>query len=192
VYFCYYKCIFRPVPVHEDVLWAAVAVCRDREGWEFQPGEIVEALPHLHEATVRTHVSSRLCVNAPANHSHRWPYFSRVRRGVYEILPPYRHLSPRRPPDQRPRKHIVAGEAPRAVRDTAHAVVSRDLGWYVAECLEVPVIAQGRTLDELVVALRTGIERRLSTEDPGRFGLTRAPRVVLTYEFRLSHPMRHE
>jgi hypothetical protein len=176
--------------VHEDVLWAALAVCRDREGWEFRPEEVVEALPHLHAATVRTHVSSRLCVNAPANHPHRWPYFARIRRGVYEVIPTYRHVSPRRPPDRRPRKHIVAGESPRPVRDTAHAVVARDLGWYVAECLEVPVIAQGNTLDEVIVALRTGIERRMNTEDPLRFGLTRSPRVVLTYEFRLSHPTR--
>lgn len=176
--------------VREDVLWAALAVCRDREGWEFRPDEIVRALPHLHAATVRTHVSSRLCVNAPANHPHRWPYFARVKRGVYEVLPAYRHAAPRRPPDQRPRKHLVAGEVPRAVRDTAHAVVSRDMGWYIAECLEVPVVAQGRTLDEVVIGLRSGIERRLETDDPARFGLTRAPRLVLTHELRLTPPRK--
>jgi hypothetical protein len=176
--------------IHHDILQAAVAVCRDRDAWQFRPEEIVDRLPHLHAATVRTHVSSRLCVNAPANHPHRWPYFSRVARGVYEVLPAYRVASPPRPTDLRPRKHVVAGEAPRPVRDTAHAVVSRDTGWYVAECLEVPVIAQGRTLDELVVALRTGIERRLDTDDPTRFGLTRSPRVVLTYEFRMAHGTR--
>jgi hypothetical protein len=171
------------------VLHAAVAVCREREGWLFRPDEVVRALPHLHAATVRTHVGSRLCVNAPANHPHRWPYFTRVTRGVYEVLPPYRDASLPRRTEPRPRKHIVAGEAPRPTRDTAHAVVSRDIGWYVAECLEVPVIAQGRTLDELVVALRSVIERRLETDDPARFGLTRAPRIVLAYEFRLSRSL---
>ena len=175
--------------VHEDVLWAALAVCRDREGWEFTPEEIVRALPHLRAATVRTHVSSRLCVNAPANHPHRWPYFARIKRGIYEVLPPYRHAASRRPAEPRPRKHIVAGETPRAIRDTAHAVLSRDMGWYVAECLEVPVIAQGNTLDEVVLALRTGIERRLSSDDPGRFGLTRSPRVMLTFEVRLTRAL---
>jgi hypothetical protein len=174
------------VAIQQEVLQAAIAVCRDRGGWRFRPEEIVAALPHLHAATVRTHVISRLCVNAPANHPHRWPYFTRVNRGVYEVLPPYRLLPTPRPTDPRPRKHLVAGESPRAIRDTAHVVVSRDIGWYVAECLEVPVIAQGRTLDEVVIALRTGIERRLDSEDPTRFGLTRSPRIVLTYEFRLS------
>lgn len=178
------------VAIHQEVLRAALAVCRDRDGWEFRPEEIVDALPHLHAATVRTHVSSRLCVNAPANHPHRWPYFSRVRRGVYEVLAAYRHLPSPRPTDPRPRKHIVAGETPRAIRDTAHVVVSRDVAWYVAECLEIPVIAQGRTLDEVVVAIRAGMERLLSADDPARFGLTRSPRVLLTYELRLPKPAR--
>lgn len=173
--------------IHEEILEAARALCRDRENWQFRPEEITPLLPHLHTASVRTHISSRLCVNAPANHPHRWPYFSRVARGRYEILPPYRGTSPPRPADLRPRKHIVAGEVPRAIRDTAHVVVSRDVSWYVGECLEVPVIAQGRTLDEVVAALRAGIERRLATDDAMRFGLTRSPRIVLTYEFRVSH-----
>lgn len=175
-----------PVSIHEEVLLAALTICRDRDGWQFRPEEITRLLPHLHAATVRTHVSSRLCVNAPANHPHRWPYFSRVARGVYEVLPAYRSTAPSRPADLRPRKHIVAGEVPRAIRDAAHVVVSRDVSWYVAECLEVPVIAQGRTLDEVMAALRSGIERRLATDDSTRFGLTRSPRIVVTYEFRLS------
>lgn len=175
------------MPVHQEVLAAAVEVSATRGAWTFRPEEIVAALPYLRAGTVRTHVTSRLCVNAPANHSHRWPYFRRLTRGVYEVLPAYRSTTPAPPrAELRPRKHVVAGEVPRPVRDTAHAVVSRDIGWYVAECLEVPVVAQGRTLDEVVSALRSGIERRLSTTDPARFGLTRSPRVILSYELRLT------
>ena len=33
---------------------------------------------------------SRCCVNAPAHHVHRWPYFRRIRRGEYEVLPAWR------------------------------------------------------------------------------------------------------
>lgn len=177
--------------VHQNILAAARTICTERDAWEFSPGEIVRALPALRPGTVRTHVTSRLCVNAPANHAHRWPYFRRVRRGTYELLPPYRsdaHLLP--PHDVRPRKHIVAGELSRTIRDTAHAVVSRDLGGYMAECLEVPVVAQGRTMDEVVTGLRLALERRLATDDPMRFGLTRAPRVVITFEFSLSRAAR--
>ena len=32
------------------------------------PVEIVRALPHLDPGTVRTHIVSRCCVNAPKNH----------------------------------------------------------------------------------------------------------------------------
>lgn len=174
------------MPVHQAILAAAVEICSERSDWRFRPEEIVAALAHLRPGTVRTHVTSRLCVNAPANHPHRWPYFRRVARGLYEILPAYRDPRPAARPEARPRRHVVAGEVPRPIRDTVHAVVSRDIGWYLAECLEIPVVAQGRTLDEVVTVLRAGVERRLATHDPAQFGLTRSPRVMLSYELRLT------
>ncbi len=73
------------MPIHEHVLLAALQICRERGGWTFRPGEIVAALPDLNTASVRTHVMSRCCANAPAHHPHRWPYFRRLRRGVYEV-----------------------------------------------------------------------------------------------------------
>lgn len=172
--------------VHNEVLSAALAICRDRDDWTFGPAEVVRALPHLPPGTIRTHVTSRLCVNAPANHPHRWPYFRRVGRGLYEVLPPYRgDVAPPRP-EPRPRKHLVASDVTRALRDTAHVVVSRDIGWYVAECLEVPIVVQGRTLDEVVAGVRMALDRKLSAEDAARFGLARQPRVIVVHEIRLA------
>jgi hypothetical protein len=113
-----------------------------------------------------------------------------VRRGTYEVLPPYRVQGPTADRELRPRKHLVAGEVPRGIRDTAHAVISRDFAWYVAECLEIPVVAQGRTIDEVVAGLRLAIERRLALDDPARFGLTRSPRVAISFEFSLSRLAR--
>ena len=78
------------MPIHEEVLRAAGRLCRERGGWTFTPEEVVHALPHLNESSVRTHIVSRCCVEAPKNHPHKWDYFSRVRRGVYEIRPAYR------------------------------------------------------------------------------------------------------
>ncbi|HKB06654.1 MAG TPA: hypothetical protein VKF61_00085 [Candidatus Polarisedimenticolia bacterium] len=69
------------------VLEVALRICRDRGEWTFGPKEIVAALADLNPGSVRTHVMSRCCVNAPEHHAHRWPYFRRLRRGVYEILP---------------------------------------------------------------------------------------------------------
>lgn len=68
-------------PVHLEVLAAATRVAgRSRT---FHLRDVVAALPHLNAGTVRTHVTSRCCVNAPAHHQTRWRYFRKVGRGEY-------------------------------------------------------------------------------------------------------------
>jgi predicted RNase H-like HicB family nuclease len=61
-------------------------------------------------------------------------------------------------------------------------VVTRDGDFFVGECLEVAVVTQGRTLDELVFNLREAIGLHLEGEDPGQFGLVAKPRLNVTYE----------
>jgi hypothetical protein len=36
-------------------------------------------------STIRTHITSRLCVNAPAHHAVRYPDFERTARGTYRL-----------------------------------------------------------------------------------------------------------
>ena len=169
--------------VHEEILHAALRICRQRGGWRFRPNEIVLALPHLNARTVLTHVVSRCCVNAPAHHAHRLDYFSRVSRGLYEIRSSYRRTR------RRSTRRVVA--EPRAgyatdpdtpPRETVHAVVRRSRGWYVGECLEVAVVSQGRTLDELVEGLRQAVTLHLEGEDATELGLVPTPRLAVTYE----------
>jgi len=173
------------MPIHEEVLRAARRLCRERGDWTFTPGEVVQALPDLNESSVRTHVVSRCCVNAPKNHPHKWDYFLRVRRGVYEIQAPYRGQG------DEPRASRVAenqptyGSAP--LRDTLHATVSQGRSCYVAECWEVAVVTQGRTLDDVVSNLREALTLHLEGEDLGSLGLARSPRLVLTYETPLEN-----
>ena len=76
--------------IHARVLEAALRLCREGGGWTFRPLAVVAVLGDLNPGSVRTHVMSRCCVNAPSNHAHRWPYFRRVRRGIYQILPAWR------------------------------------------------------------------------------------------------------
>ncbi|HEY8231450.1 MAG TPA: hypothetical protein VIJ10_02205, partial [Vicinamibacteria bacterium] len=76
--------------IHEEVLRTARRLCAERGGWTFTPLEVVRSLSFLNASSVRTHVVSRCCVDAPKNHPHKWNYFRRVRRGVYQILPGYR------------------------------------------------------------------------------------------------------
>jgi hypothetical protein len=70
-------------PVHLQVLEAARAGAAS--DWTFRTTDVAAALPHLNAATVRTHVASRCCVNAPSHHQSRYRYFRVVRRGVYRI-----------------------------------------------------------------------------------------------------------
>ncbi|MCP3978152.1 MAG: type II toxin-antitoxin system HicB family antitoxin [bacterium] len=69
-----------------------------------------------------------------------------------------------------------------APRETVHAVVRHSRGWYVGECLEVSVVSQGRTLDELVDGLRDAVSLHMEDEDPADLGLVPAPRLAVTYE----------
>jgi len=75
-------------PIHLQVLEAVRGIAR--RDWTFEISEVVRALPHLNAGTVRTHVASRCCVNAPCNHQSRHPYFKAVERGVYRLEPHYR------------------------------------------------------------------------------------------------------
>jgi predicted RNase H-like HicB family nuclease len=126
---------------------------------------------------------SRCCVNAPANHPHRIDYFKRVSRGLYEIRSPYRRT--RHEPAQRriaePRaSYATHKDSP--LQETVHAVVRRSSGWYVGECLEVAVVSQGRTLDELVDGLSEAVALHLDGEDAAALGLVPSPRLAVTYE----------
>src|SRR5262249_45450900 len=76
--------------VHTRVLDAALALADRRADWVFRLRDVVAALPELHAPTVRTHVTSRCCVNAPSNHQSRYAYFRAVGRGIYAVEPPFR------------------------------------------------------------------------------------------------------
>ncbi len=69
--------------MHVQVLEAARRLA-DARG-TFRLRDVVAALPHLNPGTVRTHVASRCCVNAPAHHQTRWRYFRALGRALYRI-----------------------------------------------------------------------------------------------------------
>jgi predicted RNase H-like HicB family nuclease len=174
----------RAAPIHLEVLRAALRLCRRRGGWTFRPDEIVRLLPSLNASSVRTHIVSRCCVNAPRNHPHAWDYFERVDRAVYKILPKYRRATaePPRPETKVAEARAVYHARRRSLGGVVHAVVVRDGAWFVAECLEIAVVTQGRSLDETAEALREAVSLHLDGEDAAALGLTATPRLVLQYE----------
>ncbi len=183
--------------VHHEVLLAARRLGRERGDWRFSAADVVRSLPHLNEHSVRTHVASRCCVNAPANHPHRWAYFRRVSRGLYEVTPRYRAAGAGSRASvgghaRTPAAAVAEGGKPygrrpeAAVGDTIHAVLRHTPPWYVAECLEVAVVTQGKTADEVLANLRDAIALHLEGEPAGSFGLGRNPRLVVTHEIPLA------
>ncbi len=53
---------------------------------------------------------------------------------------------------------------------------------YVAECLEIPVVTQGQTLDEVTRNLRKAVELHLEGENLAELGLAPSPTIVVTFE----------
>jgi predicted RNase H-like HicB family nuclease len=74
------------------------------------------------------------------------------------------------------------------LQQTIKAVVrsGEDFG-YIAECVEIAVVTQGRTLDETVANLREAVGLHLEGEDPASFGLRPNPTLILTLELEPSH-----
>ena len=53
---------------------------------------------------------------------------------------------------------------------------------YVAECLDLPVVTQGKTLDETALNLREAIQLHLEGEDLAELGLAPNPPLLITLE----------
>jgi predicted RNase H-like HicB family nuclease len=162
---------------HHAILEAAQRLCAERSDPVFTPDEIVRALPHLNAQTVRTHVTSRCCVNARPHHQSRLEYFRKRDRGRYELLPQHRL------PSSRPVVTPGASQRrKRLQRDTIHAVVTKDGGTYVVDCHEVPVVTQGRTIDEALTNMLEAVTLHLEGEDLATIGLAACKRIHVSYE----------
>lgn len=61
-------------------------------------------------------------------------------------------------------------------------IVSGDQSGFVAECMEIPVVTQGLTLDEVTNNLKEAVELFLEDEDPKEFGLDERPSLMITFE----------
>ena len=53
---------------------------------------------------------------------------------------------------------------------------------YVAECLDVPVVTQGKTLDEVTENLREAIGLQLEGEDLSQWDLVPEPSLIVNFE----------
>jgi predicted RNase H-like HicB family nuclease len=54
--------------------------------------------------------------------------------------------------------------------------------YYVAEGIDLPVVTQGKTLDELAHNIQEATELCLEGEDPADFDLVESPSVLVNFE----------
>ncbi len=67
------------------------------------------------------------------------------------------------------------------LRNTVHAIISQGDLYFVAECMEIPVVTQGLTVDETLANLKEAMALHLEDEDLGELGLVPSPTLsVLT------------
>lgn len=55
---------------------------------------------------------------------------------------------------------------------------------YVGECVEISIVTQGNTLDEVVNNLQEAILLHLEEEDPREFGLVAKPSLQIIFELQ--------
>jgi predicted RNase H-like HicB family nuclease len=76
----------------------------------------------------------------------------------------------------------------RVLQRTIKAVIRPgDESGFVGECLEIPVVTQGRTLDEVCRNLREAVELHLADEDLEALGLSPDPTIIVTMELTPEH-----
>jgi len=71
------------------------------------------------------------------------------------------------------------------LQQNIHAIIRPgDERGYIAECLEISVITQGQTLDEISQNLVEAVSLHLEGEDTTKFGLVAKPSLVVTFELQ--------
>ncbi len=68
------------------------------------------------------------------------------------------------------------------MRHTIQVRIFRGERQYVAECLDLPVVTQAATLDELTANIREAISLHLEGENLEELGLARNPTILATME----------
>lgn len=59
--------------------------------------------------------------------------------------------------------------------------------YFIAECVDLPVVTQGKTLDELAENLKEAIALQLEGENPADFGFAERPSVLASFEVEPSY-----
>ncbi len=76
----------------------------------------------------------------------------------------------------------MARQEPAPLQHTIKVFIKKSEKYYVAECLEIAVVTQGKTIDETVKNLREAVALHLEGEDLSELGLAPNPTLIITME----------
>jgi predicted RNase H-like HicB family nuclease len=68
------------------------------------------------------------------------------------------------------------------MQHTIKVFIKKGEKYYVAECLEIAVVTQGKTLDETISNLKEAVALHLEGEDLSEYGLVQNPTLLITME----------
>jgi predicted RNase H-like HicB family nuclease len=86
------------------------------------------------------------------------------------------------------RTDILTNNEMKTLQHTIKAVIrAGEESGYVAECMEIPVVTQGATLDEVSRNLQEAVALHLEEEDLATMGLAENPMLLVTMELEPAH-----
>ena len=59
--------------------------------------------------------------------------------------------------------------------------------YYIGESLDLPIVTQGKTIDEVISNLREALNLHLEGEDPAEFDLAPHPSVMVNFELDMAY-----
>ena len=74
-----------------------------------------------------------------------------------------------------------------SLQHTIKAFVRKGDTQYVAECLDIAVVTQGKTLNETISNLQEAVALHLEGEDLAELGLAPNPTILVTMELEPAH-----
>ena len=77
---------------------------------------------------------------------------------------------------------MEAVKAHQPLYHTINAFIRQGEHYYIAECVEIGVVTQGKTVDETIANLREAVALHLKDEDFAQLGLVPHPALIITSE----------
>ncbi len=69
------------------------------------------------------------------------------------------------------------------MKQILHFYITKGENQYVGECVELAIVTQGKTLDELVLNINNATALHLESENASEHGLIASPLISINFEF---------